>query len=180
MLPFPSPRLEFRAMRVGVLLTLALTAVSTGCGQRVCIEWSAEEGVCPSRAEVQSQHIGACTNIASVDGEGTHEGDLCCYPVTKQGPLPPCAFPDVSSGNKSVGSGFSSGSGGSDPSGGCQSGGACGAILNFGCSACAATNLCASQLNLCEQTPTVCRASTARRAASTSPPSSPARRNARR
>jgi hypothetical protein len=131
--------------RTGLLAALVFAAASAGCGQRACIEWSSQEGVCPSRAETPA-HIGTCTNIVSVDGEGTREGNLCCYPVTKQGPLPNCAVdPTTSSGPPppppdATTSGFS-----------CDNQGQCG-NFTFGCSNCALGDLCSSFLNICQST----------------------------
>jgi hypothetical protein len=122
-----------------------LAAASAGCGQRVCIEWSQQEGVCPSSAETMSQHLGTCTNVTSVDGEGVREGDLCCYPVTKQGPLPDCFVeppPSVGQGpTPSVGQG---------PTPTCTDSGICGTFFSGDCVACAASNFCSAEMGLCQ------------------------------
>jgi hypothetical protein len=146
MLFSPADGSNLRATRLGLLFTLVFAAASAGCGQRACIEWSTQEGVCPSPTEAPT-HIGTCTNIVSVDGEGTHEGNLCCYPVTKQGPLPDCFVdPSTSSGlppppPDSVSTGFFS----------CDNQNQCG-NFTFGCSSCALNDLCWSAVNVCQST----------------------------
>ena len=127
--------------RVGLLAALILAASSAGCGERACIEWSTEEGVCPAAASVIGQHLGTCTNITSVDGEATRENDLCCYPVTKRGPLPNCTVETVSSGPSPTAS--------SGPTNSCDNQGGCGVLFNFGCSACAQNDLCFTEASQC-------------------------------
>lgn len=129
--------------RAGVLLAALLAAASAGCGQRACIEWSQFEGTCPSAAVAPSL-IGTCTNITSVDGEGTHEGELCCYPVTKVGPLPDCFTEPTTTGRPTQ---STSGPGNNF----CDGQGQCGDLRNFGCSACAATDLCKDESTACAQ-----------------------------
>src|SRR5512132_2310403 len=128
--------------RAGLLVTLLLSAASAGCGQRVCIEWSVNEGVCLSSAETLKDHLGTCTNVTSVDGEGVREGDLCCYPVTKSGPLPSCNEETTSSGPPPP---VTTGSGSL-----CGGQGFCGNFVNGGCSNCSTFNLCSKQWNVCQ------------------------------
>jgi hypothetical protein len=93
-----------------------------------------------------ADHIGTCTNITSVDGDGTREGDLCCYPVTKVGALPPCIDETSSSGppppdtSSSIGTGTFA----------CDNQGFCGAFNNSGCSVCAQTDFCGQQFVNCQ------------------------------
>lgn len=132
--------------RAGLLVTLVLAAASAGCGQRVCIEWSENEGVCPSSAETKKEHLGKCTNVTSVDGDPVREGNLCCYPVTKQGPLPDCFDETTSTGRPtpSVTTGSISN---------CDNQGFCGTFLGVGgCSSCAINNKCGKAFNICQST----------------------------
>ena len=129
-----------RVARFAPLVLLAAT--SAGCGQRVCIEWSQQEGVCPSSTETLNEHLGTCTNVTSVNGEGVREGDLCCYPVTKVGPLPDC-FQETTS----VGQGPSVGSGSF-----CNETGICGSFSSGDCVTCAANNFCFNELSICQST----------------------------
>ncbi len=136
--------LETWSARAGLLVTLVLAAASAGCGQRVCIEWSENEGVCPSSAETMKEHLGKCTNVTSVDGEAVREGNLCCYPVTKQGPLPDCFSETTSSGRPppdvTTGSIFN-----------CDNQGFCGTFLGGGgCSSCSVNNKCSKAMSICQ------------------------------
>jgi uncharacterized membrane protein YgcG len=144
--PDPAAASTSWAARAGLLVTLALslamaTAVA-GCGQRACIEWSEQEGVCPSREATLTEHIGSCTNITSVDDDGTREGNLCCYAVSKSGPLPDCSTPppDTTSGVVDTTGGLNT----------CDGQGQCGDFFSFGCRACALTQLCSSDFNNCQ------------------------------
>ena len=130
--------------RAGLLVTFVLAAASAGCGQRICIEWSEQEGVCPSSAETMKEHLG-CTNVTSVDGEAVREGDLCCYPVTKQGPLPDCFDVTTSSGSRPPGPGPGTGTG---PV--CDNQGVCGTFFGGGCSLCSVNNKCGKAMSICQ------------------------------
>ena len=141
--PFTGP--DPWTARAGLLAALILATASTGCGQRACIEWSVAEGMCPASDTVKVEHIGACTNITSVDGAGTREGDLCCYPVTKKGPIPTCFEETTSSGPPPP----------PDTSSGtfsCDNQGQCGQFNGFGCTSCAQNDLCSPLFNNCLNT----------------------------
>ena len=132
--------------RAGLLaaLLVAAAAASAGCGQRACIEWSTQEGMCPAAASVIGEHLGKCTNITAVNGEATREDNLCCYPVTKQGPLPNCFVETTSSGPPPP-----------DTMSGtpiCDNQGQCGRFANSGCTACALNDLCINQALQCQST----------------------------
>ena len=77
----------------------AVTAtVAAGCNDRACVQWSTEEGACPSQQEALSfMPIRDCVAISqgllddenivkSVDSEGTFDEDSCCYDVTFDDP----------------------------------------------------------------------------------------------
>lgn len=71
----------------------ALLPMKTGgCGgSTACITISPEEyakrGGCPPVSEMEEFFFGSCnfdfSNVLSIDGEGSYDGQLCCYPVTK-------------------------------------------------------------------------------------------------
>jgi hypothetical protein len=67
-------------------LGLALPLTSAGCGQTACFTWSEDEGACPAqRSALEFFQNPMCpTSIVSVDSEGDHSNDLCCYAVTKK------------------------------------------------------------------------------------------------
>lgn len=77
-----------------------------------CLEWPAEKGACPSRAEALVRFGGkSCVGeIESVDSDGEVSDGVCCYDVTKRG-----------AGELGCGA-----SGGASPAGGSASTGACG------------------------------------------------------
>ncbi|WP_437642211.1 hypothetical protein [Sorangium sp. So ce854] len=68
-----------------MVLALAVPALlASGCGKRACFHWTELEGACPSRdeARVFFDNPGCLSEIASIDGEGDFDGELCCYDVT--------------------------------------------------------------------------------------------------
>ncbi|APR83523.1 Hypothetical protein A7982_08872 [Minicystis rosea] len=68
---------------MAVVVAMALVPMKTaGCGGKtVCIKATA--GTCPSSSEVTKFFGDGCSSeISSVDGEGTFDGQFCCYPVT--------------------------------------------------------------------------------------------------
>ena len=64
---------------VAVMIVCGGTTV--GCADRACFELKETEAVCPSRTDAATQ-FGGCTNIQSVDSDGTLEDGACCYDVT--------------------------------------------------------------------------------------------------
>lgn len=66
-----------------------LSANGTGCGaDQACFYWTEAEGQCPSQSEALAffSSPSNCSNdIVSVDSDGTFDGDVCCYEVTKNG-----------------------------------------------------------------------------------------------
>jgi len=82
-----------RARAAAALGALA-SALLGGCADRACVQWSEQEGACPSQREALSfMPILDCVaafngqpddgdSVLSVDSEGDFEGDVCCYDVT--------------------------------------------------------------------------------------------------
>src|SRR6185437_7521822 len=75
-----------------VLLVAAIAALpikTTGCGHTACITVTADQvaqsgGTCPSAGVALSRFMdSSCpnTDITAIDGPGTLDGELCCYPV---------------------------------------------------------------------------------------------------
>lgn len=76
------------AFLAAVLAMALLPFKAGGCGKTACITFSADEyaaaGRCPSAEEVMRfWHQNCGMEIRAVDGEGTHDAELCCYPVTE-------------------------------------------------------------------------------------------------
>ena len=75
------------------VLSLALSSgiafTNAGCGQTSCLQWSEKERVSPTQICPASDEalklFGTCTDIVSVDDQGSFANDLCCYTVTKAG-----------------------------------------------------------------------------------------------
>ncbi len=137
------------AVGATIALSIPLSAVlgSSGCGNTVCVQWSAEKGACPSQADARPL-FGDCNDIQSIDGEAVADNNLCCYPVTKVTDGFECL--DVGS----VGEGppppdFASSTG---PIPACDFQGACGDSFS-GCAGCAANSVCLELFNLCLQSP---------------------------
>lgn len=83
-----------RIVRVVRLAALGVVAaVSAGCTEEACFNWTPEEGACPSQEEALQFFVpvGCTGEIESVDSEGEYvvdnedafSGDLCCYEVTR-------------------------------------------------------------------------------------------------
>jgi hypothetical protein len=81
-----------RAEIVVILVALALPFKAGGCGTTTCITLSQAQiksGTCPSAEEAQARvadpsmcSFGATST--TIEGEGVLDGELCCYPSTKQ------------------------------------------------------------------------------------------------
>lgn len=69
-----------RSLCTGLALAALLT---TGCSDRVCFQWSVDEGACPPREEADNYVDPTCEEpIESFDSEGELEDGACCYDVT--------------------------------------------------------------------------------------------------
>jgi hypothetical protein len=82
-------------------LALALPVAAGSCGRTACITVTAMDlvnGVCPSAAVAQARFADPTCggNITSVDGAGSLDDGLCCYPVS-EGDGPPGVDPGCSS-----------------------------------------------------------------------------------
>lgn len=81
------PKMTLAAMTAVISVGL-LPIKAGGCGGKTaCITFSeadfAKAGQCPSQADMDEFFSTDCGfTVASVDGEGTRDGQLCCYPVT--------------------------------------------------------------------------------------------------
>jgi hypothetical protein len=123
-----------------VFVALALPFKAGGCGRTACITVSASQlqsGMCPSADKAMSRFDSAACDglappVASVDGPGAIDGDLCCYPVTESSDnaefgSPACGVGGSPSTNVSVGVGVSTsvgvgvGVGGNTTASGCVS-----------------------------------------------------------
>lgn len=69
----------------GALLAIPLSSAS--CAHTACFLWSAEAGECPAQNEALARFSSPdCGGVVqSVDGQGSFDGQLCCYPVTQIG-----------------------------------------------------------------------------------------------
>jgi hypothetical protein len=131
---FPIPLA--RAALAAAALTLPLKAA--GCtGSTACIDvpqaMYAAKG-CPSRSAAGTFFAGACA-VASVDGEGSYDGEFCCYPVTETGNAVDCGGMAFGGGVGGVGGGPTTAQ-----AGGSGQGGAGGALTAVDCT-CACTTL---------------------------------------
>jgi hypothetical protein len=85
---------------------LALPLKAAGCtGSTACIdvpEASYATKGCPTKSAAGTFFAGACA-VASVDGEGSYDGEFCCYPVTQIGGEVDCG--GVPAGVNGVGGG---------------------------------------------------------------------------
>lgn len=77
------------AAAASVMALCLLPFKAGGCaGKTACISVSpadfAKTGQCPSAAQMTDFFFDDCFggHVESVDGEGTYDGQLCCYPVT--------------------------------------------------------------------------------------------------
>ena len=72
-------------MRYLLWATLLAPLGSAGCqGDIACIQWSEQQGACPSREDALDYLLPRCEDpIDSVDSEGELDGQECCYEVTK-------------------------------------------------------------------------------------------------
>jgi hypothetical protein len=114
------------------VIALAVPVEAGGCGRTACITVSAAQlpsGMCPStdmaRARFDADSCFGASPVASVDGPGAIDGDLCCYPVTEgssdNGAVPTCGV----GGNEGVGVGF-----------GVSTSGGFGGTTTIGCAPC--------------------------------------------
>jgi hypothetical protein len=140
------PPMRFRASllpySVGVCAALALCMplLSSGCGTTACLQLDAQtaaKGVCPSsQAALKRFSDPNCPGISSVDSEGSLDGSLCCYSVSKQssqfGSDPfggGCVSPGVGGGGGFTSTGGVGGTAGFSATGG--AGGACGTCVEL-------------------------------------------------
>jgi hypothetical protein len=118
----------------GLLVPLALAAITlrtTACGHTACITVTSAQlvnGACPDPSTALGRFGDlACGNntVSSVDGPGSFDDGLCCYPVTNDGPglnsdEPPCGAGGdtvIGMGGSTVDTGGFGGAGGSTASG---------------------------------------------------------------
>jgi hypothetical protein len=89
-----SPRLA--CLFVGATL-LALPSALSGCGQTACFVWTEQEGVCPGASEALQffNQEGCAGHVSSVEGPGSFDGQLCCYPVSYRDTYQVCSEPGV-------------------------------------------------------------------------------------
>jgi hypothetical protein len=80
MLGLEGARLGARALSA-VAVVIVCGSTTIGCADRACFELAESAAVCPSRSDAATQ-FGGCTNIQSVDSDGTLEDGACCYDVT--------------------------------------------------------------------------------------------------
>jgi len=124
-----------------VLLVAAIAALpikTAGCGHTACITVTADMiaqngGMCPSSDIALSRFMDRnCpnTDITAIDGPGTLDGELCCYPVEQN-----TGGPQVFCGGFGEG-GFTSGQGGSTTFVSTSSGFAGGETATGGCGGC--------------------------------------------
>jgi hypothetical protein len=125
------------ALGVSAALALCLPFLQSGCGSTACIQLNAgDHGKCPSASAAFPRFSDPMCpgTITSVDGEGSLDGELCCYPVSQDSstPFPGGCGVDIGgfsgTGN---GGGFSTtasgfGTGGFGGTGGAGGGGPCG------------------------------------------------------
>ena len=73
--------------RLAMLVVLLSVAPLAACdGDSACVEWSEDEGACPSRADALALIAASCEDpIESIDSDAEREGDACCYAVTRVG-----------------------------------------------------------------------------------------------
>ncbi len=128
-----------------VLLLFAGAGLVSGCSRKACFAWTAAEGACPSQIEASS-FFGDCTDILSVDSEGTFSDDLCCYEVSKSSDEFACASPP---GPPNPSTGFVSSVATGPVPGACDPIGVCQTAAGDGCFDCALRTMCDIQLNLC-------------------------------
>ncbi len=146
-------RVPVRGLALALASTLALpfafTAGGAGCGSRTACfaftqgEYAQNGDACPSPSEaLMSFTDPTCPGpVVSVDGPGSFDGELCCYPVTEDGITPDCG------NNGGTGGATSSGTGPLPPTGGdtsTSSGGfclpTCAMVLANGGQACGGTS----------------------------------------
>ena len=96
--------MAFFLRRWGAMLLLPLVALpfaGTGaCGSRTaCFEYTQGEyavhgNSCPAQADALANFTDAtCPGpVVSVDGPGSFDGELCCYPVTQDDIVPNCGM----------------------------------------------------------------------------------------
>jgi hypothetical protein len=84
-----------RSEIVVMLVALALPFKAGGCGTTTCLSLTQQQimsGMCPTQLEAQKRVTdpnGNCSNdatITTIEGEGVLDGELCCYPSSKQSP----------------------------------------------------------------------------------------------
>src|SRR5580704_17003959 len=89
-----------RSEIVVMLFALALPFKAGGCGTTTCITLTQQQvmsGMCPSQAAAQMRVTvtdnSTCSfnsTVTILDGEGVLDGELCCYPSSKQGGVNGC------------------------------------------------------------------------------------------
>jgi hypothetical protein len=109
-----------------VALALALPfSAGGGCGNRTACfaytqgEYAQNGNACPSPTDALASFTDpACPGpVVSVDGPGSFDGEICCYPVTEDSIVPDCGNTSSTGGSTSTGppppptGGFSSGTG---------------------------------------------------------------------
>jgi hypothetical protein len=81
---------RWTVLGLAIMATMLLPFAGSSCGQSACLLVSQDElqksgGVCPSKAKALPRFTdpGCGTPVSSVDGPGSVDGELCCYPVTE-------------------------------------------------------------------------------------------------
>lgn len=98
-------RSRARTLAAWLVAAAGLAGASVGltsCGSIACFEWDGSQGDCPDRAEASQIFLGVplgstaspCgSEILSVDGDPSYDGELCCYGVTYRRPNDvPCYY----------------------------------------------------------------------------------------
>jgi hypothetical protein len=115
-----------RAARAALTLAVVLLPLKAGgcAGSSACInvpQATYEAKGCPSRSDANTFFASSCA-VQSVDGEGSYDGEFCCYPVTNTGNGVDCAgVPGGFGGGIGATTGVS-GNGGSSGTGGVSGG----------------------------------------------------------
>jgi hypothetical protein len=93
---FASRRSEILVM----VAALALPFKAGGCGRTSCLTLSKaqiQSGICPSQSEAAARingpnNCGFNSTTTTIEGDGTLDGELCCYPVSEQTVNTICGF----------------------------------------------------------------------------------------
>jgi hypothetical protein len=139
--------------------------LAAGCTDRACLQWTSQDGPCPSRdaalAFMGGNNACAAGKVTSVDSEGEFDGQACCYDVTEKDDELGDERPLIDCGGDSVGAGAPPNPTGASPGAFCGDG-VCDPSLAETCDTCpdcacvCGDGACTVELEDCTSCPSDC------------------------